>query len=391
MSRNLKTPGVYRQDTFREPMKGFETGVPVFLGFVDKKPKRSDEPIALWTEFRERFGDSYTYLSDAVHGFFANGGRRCFVVGLSDASPQEALEEALERSELLDAVDLVCAPDIMHPQLHAGHRPDQATVFEMQRAILDHCTKMRHRFAILDGLFSNDCTFCPETLADDVSQELSEHHGSLNAAWYFPWIRVRRDSPADSVPPCGHLAGIYAQTDHRVGVHGPPANEPLEDVLDVDVHLEHPQQATLNPAGINAIRVFPGRGIRVWGARTLTQDNETWRDVNVRRVFLTTRRWLEEDLVSAVFEPNDHSLWSFVRRELNVYLDRLFRQGALHGETANDAYYVKCDAETNNKDARDAGMLVAEMGMAAVRPNEFIVIRLLKGDERLSITTPSRL
>jgi phage tail sheath protein FI len=137
-------------------------------------------------------------------------------------------------------------------------------------------------------------------------------------------------------------------------------------------------QAALNPIGVNAIRAFPGRGIRVWGARTLSSQ-AAWTYVSVRRIFLTAIRWIERNLGGVAFEPNDPQLWNRIGRELRVYFTALFRAGALQGRTPAEAFYVKCDAETNPPEVREAGRVVTEIGLAPASPNEFVVVRIIHG------------
>jgi uncharacterized protein len=177
------------------------------------------------------------------------------------------------------------------------------------------------------------------------------------------------------VPPCGHIAGVYARTDRREGVHKAPANELIEGVVDIRVHLSDEEQGVLNQVGVNCLRALPGRGIRIWGARTLSGQAE-WRYVNVRRLFITLRRWLENECRDLVFDSNDPQLWKRLRDRLNNYCYTLYQSGALKGETPEEAYYVKCDAETNPATQRAIGQVTTEIGLAAIRPAEFIVVRI---------------
>jgi phage tail sheath protein FI len=210
---------------------------------------------------------------------------------------------------------------------------------------------------------------------------------SPNATLYYPWILVQPDrrAVARSVPPCGHVAGIYTTTDRRVGVHKAPANEPLQGALDLEVAVTDDLQAALNPVGVNCLRSFPGRGIRVWGARTLSPE-AAWTYVNVRRLFLTAARWIELNLADTVFEPNDAALWGRVRRELTAYFEELHRQGALRGASPEQSFYVRCDATTNS--GREPGQIVAELGLAAAAPNEFIVVYVVHEAGGVSVVGP---
>jgi phage tail sheath protein FI len=182
------------------------------------------------------------------------------------------------------------------------------------------------------------------------------------------------------------VAGIYSRTDREVGVHKAPANAVVEGVLDLRVGLDDAQVGELYDRRVNCLRSVPGRGIRVWGARTLS-DDPGWRSVNVRRVFLTLGRWLERFMADAVHEPNDVRLWVRIMRDLTAYLDGLYRRGALKGRTPEEAYFVKCDGETNPPDVVDAGMVVTQIGMAPAAPAEFIVVRVVHGTGGVALTT----
>ena len=212
---------------------------------------------------------------------------------------------------------------------------------------------------------------------------------SANGALYFPWIQTLNASGTlQWVPPCGHLAGIYARTDARVGVHKAPANEVVEGAVDVLVHVGDEGQSVLNGVGVNCLRVLPGRGIRVWGARTLSGQAE-WRYVNVRRLFITVQRWLESETRDLVFEPNQPGLWDRIRDRVNNYCYTLYQSGALKGLTPQEAYYVKCDAETNPLPQREAGEVTTEIGLAPNKPAEFIVVRITQSAENGSVTRTS--
>jgi phage tail sheath protein FI len=172
------------------------------------------------------------------------------------------------------------------------------------------------------------------------------------------------------------VGGIFARTDARVGVFKAPANEEVFGVLDLDANVDDGVQGQLNPEGVNCLRAFPRRGIRVWGARTLSRDLN-WRYVNVRRLFLTLRRWIDLNMTWANFEPNEPRLWVRIQRELTTYLNRLLQDGALKGATPAEAFYVKCDSETNPPELREVGQVVTEIGLAPQSPAEFIVVRII--------------
>ncbi len=379
LSNAYKTPGVYRKDKFLTPSAKLPTAVPVFLGLTQKSPGAPHAPdlfsLVRLDEFEQKFGNPIVsnYLIHAVRGFFGNGGRLCYVVPLEAATHQK-LGEALAALKSWDEIDLICAPDIMKTS---------ESVTALQQLLLDHCDKTDDRFAILDSVKGAD----PAAAENKVLAQ-RQNLNAANGALYYPWVRVT-DGPPDKnlVPPCGHIAGIYARSDQRVGVHKAPANEIVEGVLDLEFVLTNSDQEGLNPQGINCLRVFPGRGIRVWGARTLSKEPD-WTYVNVRRLFLTAGRWIERNLTAAAFEPNDPKLWYRITRELTAYFNTLFEQGALKGRTAQEAFYVKCDAETNPSEVRNLGMVVTNVGLAPGVPGEFVEIRIIHGAEGITITGP---
>jgi phage tail sheath protein FI len=186
------------------------------------------------------------------------------------------------------------------------------------------------------------------------------------------------------VPPCGHVAGVYARSDQRIGVHKAPANETIDGVLDLLVNLPDDSLGELYSRGVNCLQARPGRGIRVWGARTLS-DDPAWQYVGARRVFLTMSRWVERFMADLAYEPNDIRLWVRIMREMTAYLDELFGRGALKGRTADEAFFVKCDSETNPPEVIDAGIVVTHVGVALAAPAEFVVARIVHGASGVTI------
>jgi phage tail sheath protein FI len=233
--------------------------------------------------------------------------------------------------------------------------------------VLNHCERLGDRFAILDALSTPD--------AEDVLAQRSKLTSGYGAL-YHPWISVPgiRDSSA-YVPPCGHIAGMYARGDQQVGVHKAPANEVVEGVLDVLVDPALGEQERLYAQGVNVVQAFPGRGIRVWGARTLSID-PMWKYVNVRRLFLFLEESIEEGTQWVVFEPNSEPLWDRVRRSIESFLLTVWRNGALMGTRPDQAFYVKCDRNTMTQDDIDNGRLICYIGVAPVKPAEFVVFRM---------------
>ncbi len=370
MATKYPIPGVYLEQVLPTPVSQFLTGVPVFLGFTAKGDINKPTMLNLWSQFPEYFGElqsvSPSYLGYAVRGFFENGGHLCYVVSLGNKASLAALEAGLEALESFEEIDLICAPDIMVL--------NQSEQVAGQTAIIEHCEKLGDRFAILD--------------AQNVPPKEIHKLTSDSAAMYAPWLKVK--NARDYVPPCGYIAGIYASSDRAGGIHQSPANYVLEGVLDLSFHFTNDELQYLNPqdeiggVSVNCIRALMGRGIRIWGTRTLSKDSN-WRYINVRRLFINVHRWIERNLADVIFEPNNIKLWVRIERELNYYFESLFEQGALKGSTTEEAFYVKCDAETNPPELLDSGQVVTEIGLAPIIPSEFIIVRLIHGASGVAI------
>jgi phage tail sheath protein FI len=248
---------------------------------------------------------------------------------------------------------------------------DGAQMRDLQGKMVSHAELMGDRMAILD---------VPDGL---IPQEVLEWrmntagYDSKMATLYYPWIEVmdpltRRPM---RMPPSGHIAGVWARVDETRGVHKAPANEVIRGANGLAFQITHAEQGELNRNGINCIRAFPGRGIRIWGARTLSSDPE-WRYINVRRLFNYISESIMVGTQWSVFEPNDQRLWGALATNVNSFLSRIYRSGALFGASPAEAYYVKCDAETNPPELIEAGQVVCEVGIAPVKPAEFVIFRL---------------
>jgi uncharacterized protein len=221
----------------------------------------------------------------------------------------------------------------------------------------------------------------------DVAQWLSAfNRRSMFAALYYPWIKVanpRNNGRPILVPPCGHMMGVWGRTDETRGVYKAPANEVPRGVIGLGYEVNFREQELLNPIGINCIRSFPNRGIRIWGARTLVEPDKTeWRYISVRRLISYIEKSIELGTQWAVFEPNDEDLWMRVKRTISNFLERIWREGALFGSTPEEAFYVKCDAELNTPETMILGRLYVEIGVCPVRPAEFVIFRLTQWSGR---------
>lgn len=314
-----------------------------------------------FTEFKKYFGDfmaptgetaGQNTLAHSVYGFFRNGGTRCYITWISG---QTKIAGVLEDFEAIDEITLVVAPGGL----------------DLRDDITDHCSKMGDRFAILDTQADQDLS--STSLVADLKPFNSDY-----AAIYFPWIQVY-DPNSDSnifVPPSGAIAGVYARVDSQRGVHKAPANETILGALGLKYAISKSKQDGLNPDGINCIRSLNGN-IRVWGARTIGGNaNGEFKYVNIRRHFNYLKESIDEGTQWTVFEPNTSELWAKIRRNVSAFLTNEWSNGALFGTTVDQAFYVKCDSETNPPEVRDAGQVVTEIGLAVVKPAEFVIFRI---------------
>ncbi|CUU59572.1 hypothetical protein Ga0074812_12942 [Parafrankia irregularis] len=268
-----------------------------------------------------------------------------------------------------DDVTMVLVPDLWFAFQQQQISLD--VVQAVQRAVIDHCESAGDRMAILDP---------PPGLNAQAIRDWRREQANFDSKYatlYWPWVSVFDPVEGRSrfVPPSGSAAGIWSRSDDTRGVHKAPANEVVRGALGLELNITKVEHDELNPVGVNVIRAFPGRGIRVWGARTLSSD-PAWRYVNVRRLF----NYLEASILGgtqwAVFEPNDLDLWQRLRRTVSAFLLGLWRDGALFGVTPDEAFYVKCDEETNPPGVVDSGQVIIEIGVAPVKPAEFVVFKV---------------
>jgi uncharacterized protein len=352
-------PGKFVTDSLGRPVKdSLGNLTPVFYTVA---PAGEPQLVTSWEGFKARFGDFQAgnrILAHAVYGFFNNGGTRCWVARINAApvaANAAAYTAALKVFEGIDEIALVAVPG--------------GTDAAIQGAVIDHCERVGDRFAILDGQVT--ATFTTTAIQGTTGD-------SDYAALYYPRIQVF--DPVDKapvfVPPSGHVAGIYARIDTERGVHKAPANAVVRGALGLEQRLSRTDQEGLNPDGINVIRDLNG-SIVLWGARTLGGDaNGEWKHINVRRLFLFLRESIDEGTQWVVFEPNDTALWAKIARNVTAFLTNVWRSGALFGNTPAEAFYVRCDATTNPPEVRDLGQVVTEIGVAVVRPAEFVIFRI---------------
>jgi len=370
------SPGVYVEEIEigAKPIEGVSTSTVGFVGMAEKGDLNKPTLITNWGQFVDKFG-RYTsespYLAPAVYGFFANGGGRCYVVRVTDGATDgdyvgtdggPGQRTGLQAFNEIDEVNIVCIPGV--------------TSDTVQKAMITHCESMKDRFCILDPIEDADMTAIQNQKNDVVSER-------GYAALYYPWIKVAIETKEndkvkliqDFIPPSGYLAGIYARSDTERGVHKAPANEIIRGALDIKLPITKGEQDILNPLGIDCIRAFPGRGIRVWGARTTASD-ALWKYINVRRLFLFLEESIGEGTQWVVFEPNDEKLWARVKQTITQFLTRVWKDGALMGTTPEEAFFVKCDRTTMTQDDIDNGRIIILIGVAPVKPAEFVIFRI---------------
>jgi phage tail sheath protein FI len=299
-------------------------------------------------------------------------------------TPDDYVGDSADRTgfgglEAIDPVTMLAVPDLM--AVYQKGLIDLEGVQAVQAAMIAHCELMGDRVAILDAPPGLNAQQVREWRVDKVGYD------SKYATLYWPWIKVFDPISGQGmhVPPSGHMAGIWARTDDTRGVHKAPANEIVRGALSLELQITKGEHDQLNPVGVNCIRAFPGRGIRVWGARTLSSD-PAWRYLNVRRLFNYVEESILEGTQWVVFEPNDLNLWQRVKRTINAFLVRVWLDGALFGATPNEAFWVKCDGENNTSETIDAGQLIVEIGIAPVKPAEFVIFRIAQFSGGASLT-----
>ncbi|MGW0885665.1 phage tail sheath family protein [Streptomyces sp. NPDC002671] len=322
-------------------------------------------------------------LAEAVYGFFANGGGSCYVVGF--LSPDQTVTEtalagdADERTglgglETVPEVTMVAVPSLWDMTVAATEsatppQPDLPTGKKLIDKVLAHCAEQRNRLAVVDTPPDQSVDLLKQFVDTLASPDTNE---AALTALYYPWVKVPGvDGVPRTVPPSGHVAGVWARTDAERGVFKAPANQNLRGVLDLSNVLTDDQNGDLNDKGVNCLRTFPNRGLLVWGARTRSSSRD-WRYLNVRRLVSFLSASIQQSSTWAVFEPNDDRLRAALRQSVTSFLTDQWRQGALLGRNLEEAFYVICDNTNNMQTTIDAGQMVCDIGVAPVRPAEFV-------------------
>lgn len=279
------------------------------------------------------------------------------------ADNQTTIKSGLKSLEDLEEIAIVAAPGYSNDW---GRR--EASIGSISQALISHCDRLRYRVAILDS---------PENVA---LSDVRKYRGLLDttrAALYYPWITVvdPLTNQQINLPPSGFVAGIYARNDVEIGVHKAPANEVVRGAIALETTINKAQQDILNPLGINCIRAFENRGIRVWGARTISSDPE-WKYLNIRRYFAYLEASIDKATQWSVFQPNGERLWDNVRRSIEGFLENEWREGHLAGSKIEQAFFVRCDRSTMTQNDLDNGRLICLVGVAPLYPAEFVIFRI---------------
>jgi phage tail sheath protein FI len=382
------SPGVFVEEiaSGSRPIEAVGTGTGAFVGLAPKADARPNEPVAVnnWSEFVRTFAPEAKAgnpLANAVFSFFLNGGSRCWIVNTGDNGPIFGRGRGLDTLAVIDEVAMIAAPG----------RTDVASY----EALLSAAETLGDRIAILDGpervenveQLTRVGTEAPPATEEGAPparsrgapppREGGRPRKSKYGAFYVPWVRMRDPLAPEqlvSVPPSGAVMGICARTDAERGVHKAPANATVRGALGLTQMISKAEQEVLNPAGVNCMRMFVRDGVLLWGARTL--DDGEWKYLNVRRLFNMIEESIARSTSWVVFEPNDRPLWKAIRRDVGAFLTLIWRQGALMGATPQEAFFVKCDEETNTPEVIDAGQVVTLVGLAPVKPAEFVIFRI---------------
>lgn len=367
---SYSTPGVYVEETSSrvKAIEGVPTSVTAFVGPTLAVPvKRGDHPLLTSVaEFAAIYGgpddlmlggggSALNYLAHAVGAFFEGGGQRLYVAPTPPEGSRQDYADALAGLDDISEITLVAAPGI--------------ATDEVTRLLLDHVeAPRRYRFAVLDT---------PKSATAAEVQTFRGAYDSKHAALYYPWVLAANPLGGAQIalPPSGFACAVFARTDVERGVWKAPANEVVRGALGLEQDVDTGLQEVLNPLGVNCIRALSGRGIRIWGARTISSD-PLWKYVNVRRLMTHLEASLDAGLQWAVFEPNGADLWAKIARTATDFLYNLWRDGGLLGAKSEQAFFVRCDLSTMTQADLDAGGLVCVIGVAVVRPAEFVIFRV---------------
>jgi phage tail sheath protein FI len=367
------SPGVYIEET-KTPItriEGVDTQTALLIGVTDAGPKTATT-VPSFVDFVNAFGPQVTepgleirdrwtthdegghwwQFSSSVRGFFENGGQQAVIKRIPVNNPEDLTPEdfvtAIESLSDLPDVSLCLSPGMWSAKVQA--------------ALIKRCEQRGDSFTILDP---------PPALDINEIRAFRRGRSSSYSALYYPWL----DIDGIAIPSSGHVAGIYARSDRERGIHKAPANEEIRGISKLGHDVSNADQALLNQEGINALRSFPGHGSRVWGARTLSADPE-FKYVNVRRLLIYLERSIDVGTQWVQFEPNNERTWANVRLAVSDFLLNAWRDGALMGVTSENAFFVKCDRSTMTQNDLDNGRLICLIGVAVMKPAEFVLFRI---------------
>ena len=354
-------PGVYvEQTSFQsKPIEGVPTSTAGFIGPCHKGPIKRAILVTSLAEFERTYGSGRgpNYTWHAVRAFFEEGGRRLYVARAPRWTAGDC-RKALKCFEAIEEISIVAAPGSTFG----------AAGTAIAKALIEHAERMRYRFAVLDS--------GPGQTIEQV-RAMRARLTSAKAALYYPWVRVKDPTKAGelSLPPSGFVAGIYARVDISRGVHKAPTNEAVTLADGLDHTVTEASLAALNKESINFIRVFGPGNFRIWGGWTLSRASGS-KYINVRRLFIYLEHSIDKGTQWAVSEPNGERLWANIRRAVEDFLMIEWRSGALSGTKPEEAFFVKCDRSTMTQADLDQGRLICLIGVAVVRPAEFVIFRI---------------
>ena len=374
-------PGIFVDETSScsKSIEGVSTSVTAFVGCVRRGPlatAKVPRELTSFAEFEKTFGGladlkfppKTNYLAHAAKAFFDEGGRRLVVARVRSPSATvtasiEHWQGALDALAALKNISIVAAP---------GSTELGALADAIQSRLIAHAEASKYRFAVL------------EVPAGKLPSEAAGYRlqfDSKSAAFYYPWVTVANPVATPNLPktlnlpPSGFICGIYARSDSERGVFKAPANELVRGAVGLERQISAAEQEMLNPAGVNCLRYFAGRGNLVWGARTAAADLE-WKYVNVRRYSIYLEQSMEQGTQWVAFEPNGEPLWENVRSAVSIFLCNEWRKGALLGQKPEEAFFVRCDRTTMTQDDLDNGRLICLIGIAMLKPAEFVIFRI---------------
>jgi uncharacterized protein len=363
-----------------------DAGQKRYIGRILDRNNPEDEDCPVWFNWQAGNGNQFaaanlladlrgSAAADAIYGYRLADGHDGVLVSPADlagtaADPDDPDVKAtgLEALAEVEDIAIVALPD-------SGDLGSTTLSRVAAQNLVSHAERERYRIAVVDG---------PQNSSLNEIRDFRAQFDSKYAAIYYPWINVfdpnerfSQGTPPRQIalPPSGFITGIYARNDVERGVHKAPANEVIRGLTKFELNINKPRNEVINPEGINALRFFEGRGFRVWGARTMSSDPE-WKYVNVRRLFIFIENSIDRSSQWAVFEPNNQILWDNIRRMVEDFLLVLWRDGALLGSKPEDAFFVRCDRTTMTQNDLDNGRLVCLIGIAPVKPAEFVIFRI---------------